>query len=396
MRVSVLLAYGRARKTTLAELSLATAALVTSNAVMIGIGALIPLIRDDLGLSGPEIGIVAAAPWVASLILVRLSAGVIERRGASFGIGVSQLFCAAGVVIAAAAPNVIVLIAGAMVAGVGFGLVSPASNVLSMGVVSSRRRGLAMSIKQTGTTIGGVLAGLLLPTAAAVTSWRAALLLPAGAALAVAAWGLRQRRHGIREPLVLAGRTISLSRSRLGLYGFAMIGIQLAIFGYVTVYLVDDLGFSAQLAGVGLAVALGAGTVGRIVWGLASDRSSDRLRVLRAAAVGSAVGLLLIPLSSTLTIWPLLLILGFCSVGWNGMYQAVVAESGGAAGVGRATTLILPFTYSGTILVPPLLGLVVELSSWDWFWWVGAATAGSAAAAARMGRRPAQAFNRAL
>lgn len=357
------------------ELALATSAMASSNVVMVGVASLIPLIRHDLPLGAVAIGAAAATPSFAALLSVHSAAGLIRRLGPGAVVGLSQLACAAGAAVTALAPNVGVFFAGMIVSGLGFGAVGPVSNILSMGLISPRHRGLAMSIKQTGVTLGGVLAGLTLPSVAVATSWRAALLIPIVLALLVAAWGFTTRAQGSREPLVLVERTISLRRSRLGVYGFAMSGVQLTIFGYATVYLVDHMHFSPELAGVGLAVALAAGSVGRITWGVTSDRVRDRLRILRVVAGGSALVLTLFPFASSVTVWPLLVVLGFCSIGWNGVFQAVVAESAGVAGVARASAFVLPFLFTGAIVMPPLLGVVVDQVSWAWFWWAGAAGA---------------------
>jgi predicted MFS family arabinose efflux permease len=229
-----------------------------------------------------------------------------------------------------------------------------------------------MSVKQTGVTIGGTLAGITLPPLAILTSWRVALLAVAVVALSVGCWGFAKRESAVREPLVLADRTISVRRSRLAFYAFWMAGIQLAILGYTAVYLVDHQGFSPQRAGLALSLALAAGTVGRLVWGAVSDWSRDRIRILQLAAGGSALVLLFMPLATTALIWPLVVVAGFCSVGWNGMFLTVTAESAGPGGVGRASSFILPFFYAGSICLPPLLGLVVEHASWTWFWLIGA------------------------
>jgi MFS family permease len=384
-----MLALVRSRSDALSELVLATCAMAASNLYMVGVASLIPLVRHDLPLGPVEIGAAAATPSFAALLSVRSASGLILRWGPGATIGVSQVVCAVGGAITAVAPNLEVFFAGMIVGGLGFGIVSPPANILSMGLISARHRGLAMSIKQTGVTLGGVVAGLLLPSIAVATSWRDALVVPIALSLAMAAWGFATRAHGSREPLVLAERTISLRRGRLGLYGFAMSGVQLTIFGYATVYLVDEVGFSPELAGVGFAVALAAGSVGRIGWGIVSDRARDRLRVLQLVSAGSMLVLSLFPFASSVTVWPLLVALGLCSIGWNGVFQAVVAESAGVAGIARATAYVLPFLFVGAIVVPPLLGFVVDRASWSWFWWAGALGAAVAALAFTRAHAPA-------
>lgn len=372
MQWSGFLPYLRRRLHAVQELGLATGGMVSANFVMLGIAALIPLIRRDFTLTTPEIGAVAAAPWLTAAVCGMRAARITDRYGPGIAVGVSQLFVVAATLVVAIAPNAAVFFIGVSLVGVGYAIVNPATNVLSTGAISGRRRGLAMSIKQTGVTVGGAVAGLTLPALAAAVGWRWALVVPALASLGVAVWGFALRRRGLREPLILFDRTIEMSRSRLGLYGFAMAGVQVAIFGYLTVYLVDRLGYSPGVAGLGLSVALIAGSVGRICWGMASDRSADRVRILQGISIGSAAALLLVPFAHHAMIWLLLIVVGLLSIGWNGTFHAVVAESAGAGGVGRATSFALIFLYIGNVSVPPLLGFVIDHLSWSSFWFVEA------------------------
>jgi MFS family permease len=162
-----------------------------------------------------------------------------------------------------------------------------------------------------------------------------------------------------------------------------MAGVQLSIFAYATVYLVDEVGVTPRRAGVGLAALLAAGSVGRIAWGVVSDRAHDRVVVLQVAAGASALALAAVPLARGELVWCVLLVIGVCSVGWNGAFHAVVVESAGADGVGRASSFALAFLYAGSIVLPPLLGGVMELGSWAWFW--GLTAAGAALSAAALG-----------
>src|SRR5207302_5191985 len=63
------------------------------------------------------------------------------------------------------------------------------------------QRGTAMGIRQTGVTVAGVVAALLLPPIAVALSWRAAFLTVAGLALlSIAAFALFYR-----EPAAVPG-----------------------------------------------------------------------------------------------------------------------------------------------------------------------------------------------
>jgi predicted MFS family arabinose efflux permease len=362
--------------------------MASANFVMLGVAALIPLVRHDFAFSNPEIGAVVATPGLTAAIFGLPAARITDELGAGVAVAVSQLFVIAGSVAFALAPDVPVFFAGAGLVGVGYAVLNPATNVLSTGSISARRRGLAMSIKQTGVTVGGAVAGLTLPGIAGGLGWRGAIAIPSAVAAGVAAWGFAIRTRGRREPLVLSDRTIDLSPHRLGLYGFAMAGGQVAIFGYVTVYLVDRAGYSPAVAGIGLALAMTAGSVGRIAWGVVSDRSRDRVRLLQLISIGSALTLVVVPLAGSVATWVVLVLVGVFSAGWNGAFHAVVAESSGVRGVGRATSFALLFLYLGNVLVPPLLGFVIDHLSWSSFWFVEAAGAVVAAVLLRGAVRP--------
>jgi sugar phosphate permease len=148
-----------------------------------------------------------------------------------------------------------------------------------------------------------------------------------------------------------------------------MAGVQITLFSYLAVYLVDTRGASPTLAGIGLAVALAGGTAGRLAWGVASDRwFAQRTSVLHLAAAGSAAALVALALAPRALVWPLLVVVGLCSVGWNGVFLTLVAESVRRARVGTATGTALFFLYAGGVSVPPLFGALLAASSWTVAW----------------------------
>jgi MFS family permease len=367
----------------LRELALATSAMTAGSYVSIGVAALVPFIRLDLPLSGPEIGALASTPWLTAAVFSLPAATFVDRVGPAIAAGCSQLVIAAGAVTIGLAPTIPVLFLGVALYGLGFGVLNPASSVLSTGTVSPRHRGLAMGIKHTGVSIGGSIAGLTLPGIAAVSSWRVAMVFTVVFLCAVAWWGISTRTTHDRRPLVLAGGVVEIERSRLAFFAFVMSGTQLVLFTYTAVYLVDEVRLSPQLAGIGLTVVLAAGMVGRLLWGAVSDRSGDRIRVLRLTAWGSALVLLLLPFAPGPVVWPALLAVGLGIIGWNGAFLALVAESAGARGVGRATSSVYTFVYGGSIALPPLFGFVFEATSWGWFWALAALGAGVSGLALR-------------
>ena len=67
-------------------------------------------------------------------------------------------------------------------------------------------------------------------------------------------------------------------------------------------------------------------------------------------------------------------LVGFCSIGWNGVYMALITDRAGDTKLGHATGRGLMFLYGGVVLLPPLLGVLHDASrSWPAVWAVAGA-----------------------
>ena len=308
---------------------------------------------------------------------------VTDRIGAGRSLTLALLGVTAGVIIAVVAPGRWVFLGGAFVAGLGYGAVNPATNVLSTALVPRRRRALFLSVKQTGVTVGGLAAGLALPRLAQSVGWRSALVLAIAVLLAgvlMGLWTARREAAGwfdsTRGVLAAHSASTSLSLPRIGptaLFGFVMSGVQFSLAAYLTVYLVDAHGFSKTTAGTALSVAFASACFGRIAWGWLSDRwfaSHAATLALIAAASAGAIAAMASGIGG-LSLWLIVVMIGLSSIAWNGVYMALITEPATRDGLGRATGRGLTAIYAGSALVPPLLGAVKDATgSWTAAWGV--------------------------
>ena len=178
---------------------------------------------------------------------------------------------------------------------------------------------------------------------------------------------LRRSIDGDRQPNASLGAGGAFSGLRLvlgspRLAALAVVGwsygiLQFCLFTFFVTMLVTELGWSLVAAG-GVATIMQIGGVsGRIAWSALADRLSGRgVEILGVIGVGSiAFTLVVVGAASAWPAWLLGLIafgLGFCLVGWNGLWLAEVARAAKPDEVSLATGGVLVFTYAGVVLGP--------------------------------------------
>jgi ACS family hexuronate transporter-like MFS transporter len=359
----------------------------------LGFAPLAPLIRSDLSLTRWQIGAITAIVFGGAAITAVPSGRLTDRFGAPPMLAASVAAVGCGCVLAAFASGAAFFLVGVGAVGLAYGLITPPTNVIVRGAPTTRHRSLLMSIKQVGVTIGGFVSGITMPTIAHHVGWRLALLAPAGVCAAVALSSLASRRTLARD----AGEArdapaIGLQHGELprrfalgvGLFGFVMGGLQLAFVTYLSLFLREAHGYRLAVAGISLAVTMAAGTVGRLLWAVISDRffADRRASGLRLNALLSMVGMAgLALLPSGALIWPCVALVGFANIGWNGVYMTLVAETAPSGRIGRVSGSSLRKVFAGSVAVPPLLGLVADHSGWRAAW-LGACALGAFAAVA--------------
>lgn len=334
------------------------------------------LAAPDIGVASERVGLFTALVYAGAILSSAGSGALLARVGP---LRLSQwclVFCAAGIgtVSLAYIPAVAL---GAVLMGLGYGPVTPASSHILIRQTPPDRRSLMFSLKQTGVPVGGALAGFIAAPLALMIGWRGAALAVAAAslALALAVEPLRARFDAgdatgpvtVRSPLAgirLVLRMPALRRLALSSTTFAATQLSLATF--LVTFLTERAGVPLVTAGIVMAVAQGAGIVGRIVLGWVADRLLRAGRVLAMLGIGMAAASVATGLISSA--WPLPAIfaatamLGLTGLSWNGVYLAEVAAIAPAGAAGAATGGALSVTFLGIVLGPALFSAVVSLS----------------------------------
>ncbi len=388
-------------------LALIMAVQTAANVGALGLPSLAPLIRADLGLSRQEAGSFISAFYVGGVLTSFPAGWLADRIGVRWTLLGGQSLVAACFALMTLAPAYGGLMVSVTLAGVGFGAVNPTSTKGVLVWFPARSRATVIGIKQAGFPLGGALGALLLPSLASELGWRGALGIAAaliGASAVAAGLGYREAGGGPGNLLVGRGQpsVAAVLTSRpiwlVSLATFLYAAVQVSWISYVPLYLGEVVGLTAVAAGAVLGQAQVGGTVGRVVFGVLSDRlfGGRRLVVLVLAGVVTA-GLCVAtawlgPGTPGVALSLLALSFGLTGIGWNGVHHTLLAEIAGRESAATAVGLCLAISSIGVIVGAPLFGLAADrLGAYDWSWYglAGAmALALALLAAVREPRRP--------
>lgn len=341
-------------------LALSLAVLTAASISVVAYSVDAQLIRQDIGLTTVGVGAMTSVVYIGAAASSVVGGRMTDRRGPMPVLLIALALLAIGSGLSAIATSVVVLFAGILVTGLGYGWVNPPTNVIS-NPVSVRRRALSMSVKQTGIPLGGAVAGVLVSSLAADGGWRLSLVAPIVACVllgaAVALWCPRATAQ--REFSLENDSSVRLKMPGAWVFGFLMNGVQGTIFAFLALYLAEERGLSTAAAGVALSVLLVGGVIGRPFWGWLSDRMHrDRVRVLQLTALIAGAALLLLPSVSVVVDYLLLPVIGMTSVGWNGAFIATMTEAAQPESVGLETGIAMVMVNLGPVLAPPVLGAI--------------------------------------
>lgn len=330
----------------------------------------------EIGVSASAIGVYTSLIYAAACVAAAASGGPIRRRGAIRQSQICLVLCAAGLGLTATADLTLVLM-GAVLIGLGYGPVTPASSHLLIRQTPPHRRSLVFSLKQTGVPLGGALAGIAVPVFVLAVGWRGAALASAALCLLVAASiePLHRSLDADADPEARGERGILAAirlvlddpaLRRLALASLAFSAIQLCFSAYVVTFLNERIGLALVAAGAIMAAAQAAGIAARILWGWVADRfvAARALLLMLGLAMGvagAATGFVT-PGWPVAAIIAVTMLLGASALGWNGVYLAEVAHLAPAGAAGAATGGALSLTFLGVVIGPPLFGAVVAAS----------------------------------
>jgi ACS family hexuronate transporter-like MFS transporter len=344
-----------------------------------GINTLAPFYKDELGLSRAQVGLFFSAFYLAMSGSSLGTGWMADRLGVRKTALQGHVFLGICTCAASLAPSFAWACASFFLAGLGYSFLNPSSTKGVMAWFEREERATAMGIKQTGVPAGGVVTAMLAPQLVLLLGWRGAL----------AALGTLNVLFGFvfsllwRDPPERAARTPSgdmasresqENQAPLNLWRFLPISCgtavyligQMSLITYIPLYLKDAMGFSSYWASQALALTQAGAMVGRIGWGVASDRlfGGRRKAVLILIGVLSALWITGLSFmtrgSSYYLLLPVLFLSGVCLVGYQGVSYALIGELAGKAKTGSALGMMITINAASATVGTPAFGYIVD------------------------------------
>jgi MFS family permease len=354
-------------------LAIALASQIATSVVAFALPVLLPFVKSEYHLTFAAAGLVVNFAFVGVMLTTALAGWAVDAFGDRFVLITGCLVTGVAAIVCGLAPNLAVLLAVLVLMGGGIGTTTPAGSIAVRSAFSVYMRATVMGIRQTGVPIGALLGALVLPWIAVRGGWRDALAVAGVMALAMAILtravyrpvprsdGPNWRGLGLLQTLT---REIAVASGA----GLLLVAGQIAVMTYLVAFLIHDRGMGVTAAGAYLGAANLAGAVGRVAWGILSDRmlgGSRRYAILLAgatAALGSA-GLAFLPIDTpTPVLGVAVLVCAVGAIGWNGVQISLLSELAAPGAEGRAVGMGIMLQQPGMLIGPFLFGLVVDAS----------------------------------
>jgi len=359
-----------------AILALISSSHIVGASAQYGISTLAPFYQGELGLTRAQVGLFISAFYLA-MTGASFGAGWLADR---MGVGKTTLqgHLSVGVCIAAAAlaPSFPWAFGCFFLCGLGYAFLNPASTKGVMAWFHRDERATAMGIKQTGVPAGGFFTALLAAPLVLVIGWRGGFV-----ALGIVnflfgfifSYLWREPTSDVESNVALASRRPEKSEP-LNVSGFLpasfgtaifLIG-QMSLITYLPLYLKEAMGFTPYWASQALTIAQGGAMLGRVGWGVASDQLFSGRRKIVLVLIGLASIVLMLGLSfmsqesSLALLLAIILLLGFCIVGYQGVSYALIGELAGTTRTGVAMGLMITINAAAATLGTPMFGYIVD------------------------------------
>ena len=367
-----------APQTNWTQLGLGWLVYFTFGMVVSSLVPIITLVREDLGISYTQMGIVLGA-WQLVYIGAAAPAGiVIDRIGPKKALAIGALIMTLSAFLRSFADGFPLLFAAVALFGLGGPIISSGLPKLVADWFTGASRGLASGIYMTGSSAGSVFVlalthVLILPMAG---SWRGALVFYGVCAAMVAALWIvlgRDSPQSISDRGALAGGAARASYREVMLHPAVLAVVLVGFSGFLANHglrnwlpqILEIGGMTPAVAGLMGALPALTGMLGSIVLlRLASVRAGNRKPVTIALLVLSGIAIAAIMFTDGWLLVAIVAVEGFCAGALTPLMLNTLMEtpSVGTRNMGAAAGLFFAIGEVGGTLGPVVLGLTADMT----------------------------------
>ena len=339
-----------------------------SHFYQIATAVLFPLIKDDLGVSYAALGSTVALYYIVSGICQTLAGFAVDRYGARRVLFAGLVLAVGGALLAGMAQNFPMLVAAAVVGGLGNSVFHPVDFSILNARVDKARLGYAFSWHGIAGYLGYAAAPAYGIAMAAGFGWRGALLGAAAIGAAVVALlALKgaslqaapvRQRHAGSALHALAQAPVLMCFGYFVMIGVGFIAIQ--TFGIAT--MVSLYGVNVALASAALTAFLLGGATGIFFGGFLAVRAT-RHDLVAVGGMACSAALMLVLASAWLPAAALPLLLGaagFAGGLTNPSRDLIVRASTPPGATGRVYGFVYSGLDVGSMVTPVIFGWLID------------------------------------
>ena len=373
-------------------------------------GPLAPFLRNDFGITRAQVGALTSILYLASVIVATPSGVLVDKKGARIMLIICLLVMGISFICMAAVNSYFFLAVLAGCAGIGYGMINQVAVKGVMYWTTSRNRGAAMGVRQAGVTVGGAISATFLVVITGMYNWHLSVVIIGVLILIMAGLSVAFYREKPPELIEETVETTSASpastakihpskKATLGqvfrnpdlvvnMVAIPLLaGSQACLGSFLILFLMENIKLTEVTAGFSLTLAMIAGTVGRVGWGVISDRMFNGERIVTLLAIcllallGSLGAIFLQPGSPKLLVFAIAILLGGTLLGFHGVLFALVGEACGAELAGSVVGILVTVAWTGIVLFPVAFGAIADSFGYRWSWTMVAVTAAISMAA---------------
>ena len=311
------------------------------------IPAIYPMIKESLGLSFTQIGIITLTNQVTSSLLQPMVGYFSDKHPRPYGLAVGMCFTLTGLLLLSFTDRFVWILLAVAFVGIGSSVLHPESSKVAR-LASGGAKGMAQSIFQIGGNVGRAfgpvaVALIVVPHGQGSIRWFALLAVIAVWVLAkIGGWYKQQiERYGRSKSKFDMENTTHLTRRQVTSALLVLLVLMFSkdfytanIQNYLTFYMIEKFGLSVTASQYVLFAVLVSTAVGLLIGGEVGDRYG-RKYVIWGSILGSS---------------PFALLLPYCNLTWTIVLAIVVGMV-----MSSAMSAILVY---GTELLPGNVGMI--------------------------------------